>query len=198
MEFRNCFYIFTNLLRFKLHDKNTMSPSGCIVHWRFSNLPICISNKKQVQSVFFWLGSMHWKVLKDKLTICCVIHLYRRQVFQFFSCMIFGQQIISIIVVNFQIWNVQRMLVSAWPFLKSFEDVRNWPRDNSTVLVSVWPSSNSKSLSRTSLSICKDRAIVTIESGINDIFRNLCKNLLLSYIHWQDSVILVLLNFFLE
>ena len=116
-----------------------MGSRRSIILGRLTHNSIGVTNKEQIQCVFFIFSSMHRQVFEDELLVVIFLYFNLRQVEQTFTCVIFIEEIITRIVVNLQIAHVHTVLVRR-RLLDPAEYVAQRSWDNSSICVALRPS----------------------------------------------------------
>ena len=159
-----------------------MTSGTSIVFGSFADYSVCITDEEEVEGIFLILRPMHTQILQNKFFICIFLNYDFWKVAELLGGMVFVEEIIAIVVVNFQITDVNIILMSRI-LLYFAENVRKSSWDDATVGVSFCTSSNSKCLSTSRLSIRKYSTIVPIKRIFNNIFGNGVENSFLASQH---------------
>ena len=129
---------------------------------------------------------MHRQVPHNELPAGVLLHLHLGQVEERCRCMRLVQQIVAILVVNLQVADVHLELVSR-VLPDVLENVRQGSRNDATISVTFRASSYREGLSRTSLSVGENCAIVALETPIDHILGDLIKDSFLLRQHVKDA-----------
>ena len=126
------------------------------------------------------------KVVQLQLSIGPLPWFHSWKILQLFGHVFDCKEIVPHRLVYLQVTDVDLNITTSGFAL--VEDIAQSSRNKPSIFVAAGASSHSKSFSRTSLPICKNSAIKTLQSRINNIFSNLIKNLFLSSLHSKSLV----------
>lgn len=97
------------------------------------------------------------------------------------------EQIVGILVINFNEWDLKLIHVFLIPSTKLLEDISENSRNDSSILPII-PSTHGKCFPWTSLPICEYGPIISIKAVINNWFRYFLKEFLLVGSIRKDAV----------
>lgn len=97
------------------------------------------------------------------------------------------EQIVGILIINLDEWDLKLIGIFLIPPSKLFEDISKDSRDDSSIFPII-PATHGKCLSWSCLAIRKYGAIIAIEAVIDDWFRDLLEKFLLVSSVWKDAV----------
>ena len=118
---------------------------------------------------------MNRQIFKDQLLALILENLNFFQIKKIFTGMILVQKIIPIIVVNFQITNIDADLMCCL-LLDLSKNIAETSRDDTPVGVSLSTSSHGEGFSGTCLAVSENCAVVSLKTRFDDIFCDFIKN----------------------
>ena len=162
------------------------------VHWCVWNCSVCMTYEKQVQSIFFSLCSVNWEILKNKLACFIFKHSDMGKIFQVLTIVIRIKQIIPILIINLHIAD-SHFIICLSILLNPFKNIPQRSRDNTSLLILLFSSSDRVSLTRACLTICKNCAIVALKSLVDYFLGHCFEYSFLTWVSIKDCVEVIIL-----
>ena len=158
-----------------------------VVLGRLGDHAVGVTNEQQVERVLLVLGPMHTQVLEHELLVRDLEHLDLGQVEERLGRVVLIQQIISAVIIDFQIAhiNLVRVRATLGDFVKNVGD-GSW--DNTSISISLSTSRDSVGLTGACLTIGKDCPVITFETTINHVLRDGVEYCLLLCEHVQHTI----------
>ena len=194
LKFWMNFCIRSVLMRFKINDKNTMRSCRHFIHWCVWNCSVCMTDKKQIQCILFSLCSVNWEILKNELTFFIFKHSDMRKVFKVLTIVICIKQIKPILIINLHIAD-STLIGCLSVFLNSFKNIPQSSRNDPSLLILFFSSSDCVRLSWSCLAIRKNSSIISFKCLINYFLCHSFKYSFLTCVSIKDCIeVIILIN----